>query len=100
MSSNSLVFKATIYPEWFTDRIQPWVHYVPIHVDYSDLYDAFVFFRGDLRGDGNHDAFAKKIAMEGKKWVETYWRDEDATAYMFRLVLSCVHLRRDADDTY
>jgi hypothetical protein len=90
MSSNSLIFKATIYPEWFSDRIQPWVHYIPIQVDYSDLYDTFVFFRGDLKGEGNHDQMAKKIALEGKKWVETFWRNEDATAYMFR----CVFLLR------
>jgi len=29
--------------EWWTDRIQPWVHYVPVQVDYSDLYDALRF---------------------------------------------------------
>lgn len=29
--------------EWWTDRIQPWVHYVPIQVDYSDLYDTLGF---------------------------------------------------------
>ena len=84
MSSNSVVLKSTVYPEWFTDRIQPWLHYVPVQVDLSDLYDSFVFFRGDLKGEGNHDQMAKKIALEGKKWVETFWRDEDATAYMFR----------------
>ena len=56
-------------------------------MDYSDLYDAFVFFRGDLRGEGNHDAMGRKIATEGKKWVESFWRDEDATAYMFRYVV-------------
>lgn len=48
MASNSLVLKSTVFPEWFTDRIQPWVHYVPVKVDYSDLYDILLFFRGDL----------------------------------------------------
>lgn len=68
----------------FADRIQPWVHYVPIVYDYSDLYDTFTFFRGDLAGEGNHDGMAKKIALAGAKWARTYWRDEDATAYMYR----------------
>ena len=84
MSSNSLVFKSTVYPEWYSDRIQPWVHYVPISLDYSDLFDSFVFFRGDINGEGNHDALARKIAYAGAKWTRTFWREEDATAYMFR----------------
>lgn len=28
------------------DRIEPWVHYVPVQADYSDVYDALIFFRG------------------------------------------------------
>ena len=66
------------------NRIQPWVHYVPISLDFSELHDVFVFFRGDLTGAGNHDELAKKIALEGSKWAKTFWRPEDATAYMFR----------------
>ncbi|KAF8962117.1 hypothetical protein BDZ97DRAFT_1826448 [Flammula alnicola] len=30
ITSNGLVFKSTIYPEWYTDRVAPWVHSVPI----------------------------------------------------------------------
>ncbi|KAL5485021.1 hypothetical protein ACEPAI_7663 [Sanghuangporus weigelae] len=99
MASNSLIFKSTVYPEWFVDRIQPWVHYVPIAYDYSDLYDAFIFFRGDITGAGNHDELAKKIALAGSKWASTFWRQEDATAYMFRLLLEyarLISLDRDA----
>jgi len=25
MASNSLVLKSTIFPEWYADRVQPWV---------------------------------------------------------------------------
>lgn len=99
MASNSLIFKATVYPEWFADRIQPWVHYVPINFDYSDLHDAFIFFRGDISGEGNHDDLAKKIALAGSKWASTFWRQEDATAYMYRLFLEyarVISLDRDA----
>ncbi|KAF8632883.1 hypothetical protein AX17_004729 [Amanita inopinata Kibby_2008] len=48
ITSNALVFKATAYPEWWLDRVQEWVHYVPIQVDWSDLYDVLVFFRGEF----------------------------------------------------
>ena len=70
----------------YTERIQPWLHYVPVSLDYSDLLDTFVFFRGDLSGNRNHDELAKKIAYAGSKWAYTFYRDEDATAYMFRQV--------------
>jgi len=87
MTSNSLVFKSTIYPEWFTDRIAPWVHYVPTAVDLSDLYDSLVFFRGGLNGEDGHDRLARQIASNGRQWSKTFWRREDMTAYMFRLFL-------------
>ncbi|XP_006456003.1 hypothetical protein AGABI2DRAFT_77669 [Agaricus bisporus var. bisporus H97] len=87
MISNALIFKATIYPEWFLDRIQPWVHYVPVQVDLSDLHDALLFFRGDLYGEGSHHELARKIAHEGREWAKRFWRKEDMTAYAFRLML-------------
>lgn len=70
----------------FTDRLAPWVHYVPIQVDYSDLYDAIVFFRGDLAGRGAHEELAAKIALEGREWSLKFWREEDMIAYLFRCV--------------
>ncbi|RDB26672.1 Beta-1,2-xylosyltransferase 1 [Hypsizygus marmoreus] len=87
ITSNSLIFKATVYPEWFYDRIEPWVHYVPIQVDYSDLYDALIFFRGGLYGEGAHEDLGRQIAIEGRTWSRTFWRKEDITAYVYRLIL-------------
>lgn len=94
MSTKSLVLKSTIFPEWYADRVQPWVHYIPIKVDYSDLYDVMVFFLGDQSDDPNlkefkkgHDELAEKIATDGKTWAAEHWRRQDMAAYMFRLVL-------------
>ncbi|KAG1724296.1 glycosyl transferase family 90-domain-containing protein [Suillus paluster] len=87
MTTNSLVFKSTIYPEWFTDRLSPWVHYIPIQIDYSDLYDALLFFRGDPSGRGAHEELGAKIARRGREWSRTFWRKEDMIAYLFRLFL-------------
>lgn len=87
ITSNSLIFKSTIYPEWFTDRIEPWVHYVPVQNDLSDLFDSLVFFRGDPTGTNAHDDMARKIAYAGRAWSKKFWRKEDLTAYMFRLFL-------------
>lgn len=68
------------------DRIAPWVHYVPIQLDLSDLYDALAFFRGDGNGDGAHEDLARNIAKAGRQWSKTFWRREDLVAYFFRFV--------------
>ncbi|KAG9051021.1 Glycosyltransferase Family 90 domain containing protein [Tulasnella sp. UAMH 9824] len=87
MTSNSLIFKSTIFPEWYTDRIQPWVHYIPIKNDFTDLYDVFTFFHGDVDGKNSHDDIAERIARQGKEWSLSFWRKEDMVAYTFRLFL-------------
>ncbi|TFK70244.1 hypothetical protein BDN72DRAFT_766794 [Pluteus cervinus] len=87
ITSNSLIFKTTVYPEWYMDKIQPWLHYVPIQLDLSDLHDALVFFRGGLYGEGANEDLAKKIASAGRDWSLTFWRSEDMTAYLYRLLL-------------
>ncbi|KAJ9095684.1 hypothetical protein QFC21_005556 [Naganishia friedmannii] len=83
LAGGSLVFKSTIMPEWWNDRSQAWVHYVPVQLDNSDLYDALVYFRGD-NGDGKNgdDEAASQIAAAGRTWFETHWRREDMAAYM------------------
>lgn len=72
------MLKSTIFPEWYSDRIQPWLHYVPIKADLTDVYDVMTFFH-----DG-HDDMAQQIAADGKEWSKTYWRQEDMVSYQFR----------------
>ncbi|WVQ82763.1 hypothetical protein IAT38_004895 [Cryptococcus sp. DSM 104549] len=80
MTTSSVVLKSTIFPEWYTDRLQPWVHYVPLKPSLTDLYDVLSFFRA-------HDAQAEAIGAAGKEWSKTFWRREDMVAYQFRLML-------------
>ncbi|WWC88904.1 uncharacterized protein L201_003819 [Kwoniella dendrophila CBS 6074] len=94
--SGSVVVKATIYPEWLSDWMTPWVHYIPCKIDYSDLYDIMSFFAGPPDGRvGGHDELAQKIAEQGKKFGEEHWRWEDMQAYMFRLMLEYSRLMAD-----
>ncbi|KAJ3866512.1 hypothetical protein EV359DRAFT_71786 [Lentinula novae-zelandiae] len=76
MTSNPLVFKTTIYPEWFVDR-----------VDLLDLYDSLIFFRGDSNGEGAQEELARQIALQGREWSKTYWRRQDIIAYSYRMFL-------------
>ncbi|KAF8487537.1 glycosyl transferase family 90-domain-containing protein [Gautieria morchelliformis] len=87
MTSKSLIFKSTIFPEWYTERIMPWVHYIPVQMDLSDIYDVLAFFRGDLSGAGAHDDLAERIATAGKTWSHEFYRRHDMAAYNIRLFL-------------
>ncbi|GJN90731.1 hypothetical protein Rhopal_003745-T1 [Rhodotorula paludigena] len=80
LSSNSAVLKSTIFPEWYADWIEPWVHYIPLKVDYTDLFDIMAFFTGDLDGRNAHDALAKQIADNGKDYATRFWRYADMEA--------------------
>ena len=73
MSTKSMVLKTTLFPEWYSERVMPWVHYVPLKVDYTDLYDILGFFIG-VPGttDTAHDALAEKIATAGKAWARDH----------------------------
>ncbi|WVN88726.1 uncharacterized protein L203_103939 [Cryptococcus depauperatus CBS 7841] len=96
LMSGSVVIKATIYPEWISDWLIPWVHYIPCKIDYSDLYDIMSFFIGSPDGTSNgHDNLAKSIADQAKKFGEEHWRWEDMQAYMFRLLLEYSRLFSD-----
>lgn len=101
LASGSVVFKSTIYPEWMSDWLTPWVHYVPVQIDYSDLYDTMSFFVGppDAKGAGNDD-LAKEIAANAKKFTTELWRWEDMQAYMFRFILEYSRLASDDRDGY
>ncbi|KAG8897908.1 Glycosyltransferase Family 90 domain containing protein [Tulasnella sp. 403] len=89
MTTRGLVLKSTIHSEWYSDRIQPWVHYVPVRYDYTDLYDIMAFFKGDVDGQGGHghDELAATIGAAGRRWSLTHYRKEDMTAYLLRLFL-------------
>jgi len=115
--SNSVILKATVHPDWFTDRIQPWVHYVPVKVDFSDVYDIMTFFRGvktslipknsdaetsseadEGERRGEHEELAAEIAKAGREWTQRFWRREDMDAYLLRLLLEYARVMNDDRD--
>ncbi|KAK9897476.1 glycosyltransferase family 90 protein [Cystobasidium minutum MCA 4210] len=87
MLSNGAVLKATIFQEFWTDWAIPWLHFIPLQVDYSDIYDVMAFFRGGPNGENGHDHLAREIAMAGKAWAKEHMRWEDIEAYTFRQFL-------------
>ncbi|GAA94281.1 glycosyltransferase family 90 protein [Mixia osmundae IAM 14324] len=91
MSSNSVVLKATIFREWYTERIMPWLHYVPLNPDFSDLYDIMAFLQ--LNPD-----LSAELARDGKQWAQDHWRLVDMQAYTLRLMLEWARLTNRSED--
>lgn len=48
--------------------------YVPVKVDYTDLYDIMTFFRGTPEGLNAHEELAAKIGLAGKRWARDHVR--------------------------
>ncbi len=80
LASNSLVFRMKVFEDHFDDLIRPWVHYVPVALDYSDLLP-------NLRWALEHDAEAKEIATRGRLAIQQLVTNDFHHSYMFLLLL-------------
>lgn len=101
LRSASLPLSASLFREWFSERLQPWVHFVPVDVRLHALHGTLAYFVGlQPRGGGEKLLGGRKvpvmegrgedarwIAEEGRRWVGKVVRREDAEVYLFRLLL-------------
>ncbi|KAJ4397429.1 hypothetical protein N0V93_001657 [Gnomoniopsis smithogilvyi] len=107
LRSNSVPFVASIFKEWYSERLFPWIHYVPIDLRFHGLHSTLAYFMGlDGKGPANERYApmppqledAKSIAQEGKQWAAQAIRREDAEIYMFRLLLEWGRVINDKRD--
>ncbi|KAJ3578040.1 hypothetical protein NPX13_g2528 [Xylaria arbuscula] len=96
LRSNSVPVISSIFHQWFTERLIPWVHFIPIDTRYHALHSTMSYFIGlDGRGTLNgrkqitpgRTEDARWIAQQGRKWAEKTMRKEDMEVYLFRLLL-------------
>lgn len=109
LSTGSVVFKSTVFPEWNTNWLIPYYHYVvcynrpvtilvahlhntqPLKVDYTDLFDTMAFFAGWPDSTPGHDDLAEKIGANAVRFVREHWRWEDMQAYVSCLMVRDSH---------
>ncbi|KAJ3517360.1 hypothetical protein NMY22_g13981 [Coprinellus aureogranulatus] len=94
LASDSVPIKATVYSEFFSDWIEPWLHFIPLSPSYKEIYNLFTFFHGPTQGVWEainstlaslppeerispEDERLRKIAMAGKEWKKTIARTLD-----------------------
>lgn len=79
LGGGSLVFKQeSKYHEHFYSLVEPWVHYIPIQPDLSDLVD-------QIRWAQENDEKAHKIALMGQKFAQQNLMPLDIFCYHGRL---------------
>jgi hypothetical protein len=98
LRSSSVPFYASIFKEWYSDRLMAWVHFVPVDLRFHALHSTLAYFVGIQKKDGQtlnrrevsmrarHED-GKWIAEQGKRWAGKALRREDMEVYLFRLLL-------------
>ncbi|KAJ7828388.1 glycosyl transferase family 90-domain-containing protein [Mycena olivaceomarginata] len=86
LKSGSLVFKSTIFAEYFDEWLQPFVHYIPVLPDLSDLVERIEWARA-------HDAEARRIQQAGQEFVERVLTDAQNDCYFFLVLLEWARLQ-------
>ncbi|RDA90029.1 hypothetical protein CP533_1957 [Ophiocordyceps camponoti-saundersi (nom. inval.)] len=94
--SGSVPFVSTIFRTWYTERLTPWLHFVPIDVRYQALHTTFSYFTGTkdrpkLNGRETQmkgrEGDGEWISRRGQKWAEQALSKKDMEVYLFRLLL-------------
>ncbi|XP_037335079.2 protein O-glucosyltransferase 1 [Pungitius pungitius] len=82
----SLVFHVgDEWQEFFYPQLQPWVHYIPVKQDLSDVRELLQFVQ-------ENDAVALEIATRGKEFIVDHLRMQDVSCYWERLLTEFGHL--------
>nr|XP_046237907.1 protein O-glucosyltransferase 1 isoform X1 [Scatophagus argus] len=76
----SLVFHVgDEWQEFFYSQLKPWVHYIPVKQDLSDVRELLQFAK-------ENDAIAQEIATRGKEFILEHLQMEDISCYWERLL--------------
>ncbi|KAJ7573683.1 glycosyl transferase family 90-domain-containing protein [Mycena floridula] len=80
LRSGSLVFKSTLFSEFFNDWLRPYVHYIPVLVDLSDLTEK-------IEWAIKNDAAARRIQETGRLFAEKVMTDNQNDCYFAAVLL-------------
>jgi hypothetical protein len=72
---------------WFYKELKPWVHYVPLKEDLSDLPERVMWVR-------IHDAEAREIGENGRKFVLEHIMPEDIVLYCYKTLKKYASLQK------
>jgi hypothetical protein len=86
--SKSLVFKQdSNQVQWYYKGLKPFVHYVPVKNDFSDLIDMILWAR-------NNDNLCKQIAEQGRDFAQKNLNAETYMRYVYLVLINYAKLQR------
>ncbi|KAI6759087.1 hypothetical protein HG531_013848 [Fusarium graminearum] len=107
LRSKSVPLISTLFRTWYSDRLIPWLHFVPIDTRYQGLHTTLTYFTGthnkahingrdtDMKAQTKDAAW---IAQQGAKWTKEALGEKDREVYLFRLMLEWARLVDDKRD--
>ncbi|KAJ7582876.1 glycosyl transferase family 90-domain-containing protein [Mycena floridula] len=90
LRTGSLVFKSTIFEEYFNDWLKPYVHYIPVLPDMSDIVEK-------LEWAVDNDEEAHRIQETGRQFAERVLTDAQNDCYFFLVLLEWARLQEYAE---
>lgn len=94
LGSRSVVLKQTVLREWHDERLFPWVHYVPVSLQMDELPEIMRYLALTEQGSKR----AREIADVGREWKEKALRKQDASVFLYRLILEYARVLDDERD--
>ncbi|KAJ7596038.1 glycosyl transferase family 90-domain-containing protein [Mycena floridula] len=89
LRSGSLVFKATIFSEYFNDWLKPYESYIPVLPDLSDLVEK-------VQWAISNDAEAHRIQETGRLFAQELMNDNQNDCYFFLVLLEWARLQEQS----
>ncbi|KAJ7508469.1 glycosyl transferase family 90-domain-containing protein [Mycena galericulata] len=93
LRSGSLVFKSTVFSEYFNDWLRPYEHYIPILPDLSDLVEK-------LEWAITHDDEARVIQQAGQAFADRVITDAQNDCYFSLVLLEWARLHAMTDEAH
>ncbi|KAJ7595028.1 glycosyl transferase family 90-domain-containing protein [Mycena floridula] len=90
MRSGSLVFKSTVFSEFFDHLLQPFIHYLPVLPDLSDLVS-------QIEWANSNQAEARRIQETGRQFAQRVLTDAQNECYLMLVLLEWARLQSYAE---
>jgi len=91
--SNCLIFKQeSPHIQWYYRALQPHVHYIPVHSDFSNLIEK-------MQWASEHDAAVEKIAHNAQRFAQDNLHKADVHYYMALLLQEYAKVQHAATQT-
>ncbi|KAK3388929.1 hypothetical protein B0T20DRAFT_447309 [Sordaria brevicollis] len=117
--STSVPFSSSLFTHWYSSRLTPYLHFIPVDIRFQGLHATLAYFTGmkgkasaadrlgntkgamingrEVRLKSRLDE-AKWVAEQGMKWASRALRKEDEEVYLFRVCLEWGRVVQDGRD--